>query len=89
MNLSKRIETHLSRIANDFDYAEYNPPDELICSCMWDVPKGWQPVGAVPQPTTRLGWFVHHLLHGLMMRYPLRSVLAYSLLNTKMKYLRN
>jgi hypothetical protein len=43
----------------------------------------WQPVGHVPAPRTRLGWFLYHLIHGLVMRYPLHKVIGFALMNTK------
>ena len=54
-----------------------NPPDDA------DRRPDWQPVGFIPRPTTRLGWFVYHVVHGLWMRYPLHKVLGYALANTQ------
>ncbi|HMN30828.1 MAG TPA: hypothetical protein PKE45_21925 [Caldilineaceae bacterium] len=38
----------------------------------------WLPVGYIPTPRTRLGWFLYHLAHGLAMRYPFHKVIGYS-----------
>lgn len=38
----------------------------------------WISLGSVPTPRTRLGWFFHHVAHGLMMRYPPHKVLGWS-----------
>lgn len=43
----------------------------------------WQPVGYIPSPRTRFGWFVYHLIHGLAMRYPWWKVIGFALANTK------
>lgn len=43
----------------------------------------WLPVGHIPRPTTRPGWFVYHVIHGLWMRYPLHKVLGYALANSQ------
>ncbi|MEM7531082.1 MAG: hypothetical protein AAF639_02805 [Chloroflexota bacterium] len=69
---------YLKRVARDFDRMALNPPPELRTF----TPKAhddWVFVGYVPSPKTRLGWFVYHMIHGLLMRYPLRSVIAFSL----------
>ena len=50
---------------------------------------GWVFVGHFPEPKTRLGWFVFHMVHGLMMRYPLHSVIAWSLLHADHRSTRN
>ena len=74
-----RVELFLHRIARDFDTDMYNPPMHLR-HVTPDLPKEWLEVGLIPRPTTKLGWFVHHMAHGLAMRYPLRSVIAFSLM---------
>jgi len=38
----------------------------------------WLPVGCIPRPRTRLGWFAYHVAHGLAMRYRFLPVLAFS-----------
>ncbi len=44
---------------------------------------GWQPVGHIPTPTTWLGWFMYHMIHGLAMRYPLHKVVGFALANSR------
>lgn len=39
---------------------------------------GWIHVGWAPRPNSRLQWFVHHVCHGLLMRYPLRDVVTWA-----------
>jgi len=39
----------------------------------------WLPVGYIPAPRTRCGWFFYHLIHGIWMRYPLWKVILYAL----------
>ena len=78
------IETYLRKIARDFDGNQFNPPYELRVAPD-HVPDEWVFVGLVPAPKTRLGWFVHHLLHGIAMGYPLKSIVAFSLLNTNVR----
>lgn len=51
---------------------------------MLDHP-GWIPVGYIPSPNTRMGWFFYHMVHGLAMRYPFHKVFYYSLTNTYRK----
>ena len=80
--LNQRLRHYLERVARDFDRKALNPPREL-CIEPVAVPDEWISVGYIPKPRTRLGWFTYHLLHGLAMRYPLRSVIAFALLNTR------
>lgn len=80
-SLNQRIECYLERVARDFDRKAMNPPRELNFHPV-DLPDKWISVGYIPKPRTRLGWFTYHLIHGLAMRYPLRSVIAFSLLHT-------
>lgn len=40
----------------------------------------WLPVGHIPKPRTRLGWFMYHLIHGLVMRYPWWKVIAFAVI---------
>ena len=80
--INRRIEEYLERVARDFDRKALNPPRE-ICIDWVEIPEKWISVGYIPKPHTRLGWFTYHLIHGLAMRYPLRSVIAFSLLHTK------
>jgi hypothetical protein len=79
--LHQRIEQYLEKVARDFDRKSLNPPREL-CIHPPDIPDEWISVGYIPTPKTRLGWFTYHMIHGLAMRYPLRSVIAFSLLHT-------
>lgn len=74
----------------DEESARLNPPpsyftvgdDEAVYErCLFHP--DWLSVGYIPQPRTRLGWFVYHLLHGLVMRYPLRKVIGFALANTR------
>lgn len=44
----------------------------------------WQPVGHIPRPRTRPGWFVYHIIHGLYMRYPWWKVLGFALASNTM-----
>lgn len=60
--------------------AEY---DRLAAPWDAEANDAWLPVGSIPRPRTRLGWFVYHLVHGLWMRYPLHKVLGYAFANTK------
>lgn len=50
-------------------------PREGMCE---SVAEQWLPVGWIPRPRTRMGWFVYHLVHGMWMRYPLHKVLGYA-----------
>ncbi len=72
----------------DADYERLNPPDaqmELLDDGVYikllDDP-AWLHMGWVPTPTTRLGWFVYHVIHGLLMRYPAWDVLVWSWKNS-------
>lgn len=49
----------------------------------WYDNDGWVWMGYVPRPKTRLGWVVHHILHGVLMHYPLHKVLLYACLYSK------
>lgn len=40
--------------------------------------KKWLWMGYVPMPTTRIGWFLHHLIHGVWMKYPLWKVVLFA-----------
>lgn len=88
-SLESRIKTWLYYIAGNFDLHRVNPPIRAIIKdkngkqyeeLLNDV--DWVAIGYVPRPTTRLGWFVHHIVHGLAMHYPLRCVLAFAFLNS-------
>lgn len=83
-NIAGCIENYLREVARDFDVKSYNPPKHINFAPV-NVPDEWLLVGAIPRPTTRLGWFTYHFIHGLAMRYPLRSVIAFSLIHTKRK----
>jgi hypothetical protein len=60
----------------DEEVQRLNPPEDA------DERDEWQPVGHIPSPKTRVGWFFYHLVHGLWMRYPLHKVLGYAICNT-------
>ena len=45
----------------------------------------WLHVGYVPRPRSRFAWFVHHLVHGLVMRYPLHKVIGFAIFESKME----
>ena len=88
-NVEQRVRAWLYFIASDFDRKRFNPPlrtvikhkdgkqyEELLDD------SDWISFGYAPRPATRLGWFVYHIAHGLLMHYPLRSVLAFALLNS-------
>ena len=69
----------------DAEYDRLNPP---VCKVIFDVDgvyvqqiddEKWLPVGHIPMPRTRAGWFVYHFVHGLFMRYRLLPVLIYSI----------
>jgi hypothetical protein len=38
----------------------------------------WLYLGHCPTPLTRWQWFVYHIAHGLLMRYPLWKILPYA-----------
>lgn len=67
-----------------------NPPPEIFVPgndgnlyMLCSYHEGWLPVGNIPAPRTRFGWFMYHLIHGLVMRYPLWKVLGFAISNTK------
>lgn len=70
------------------EYDRLNPPSldvierdgKLYEEILYD--EKWMCIGYVPAPSSRLGWFVHHVVHGLAMRYPILKVLAYALRHT-------
>ena len=43
-----------------------------------EQPEGWMCLGIAPRPDTTLRCFLYHLGHGLVMQYPLLSVLWFS-----------
>lgn len=45
--------------------------------------RNWVHLGWCPSPTTTRERFVYHLCHGLLMRYPFTSVLAFAWRNRK------
>lgn len=62
----------------------YNPPAYQMMQLEEPARyESWLPVGYIPCPRTRLGWFLYHLVHGLWMRYPLHKVLGFALAHTK------
>lgn len=70
------------------DYDRLSPPIQSVMQARsknwieYIYDERWLHVGYIPAPTTRLGWFVYHVVHGLAMRYPLLAVLRYALSNT-------
>lgn len=73
------------------EYDKFNPPTLLV---KYDKERDidfieilndprWTSVGYVPTPKGQLGWFIYHLIHGLVMRYPIHKVLYFALNNTK------
>jgi len=83
------VQHWLYRLAYDFDVARLNPPVRSIITNKQDGKHyeellndpDWLSMGYIPQPQSTLGWFRHHLIHGMMMGYPLRSVIAFSILH--------
>ncbi len=74
-------------------YEKLNPPQESMETItknkidyirLLDDPK-WLHMGYVPMPKTKFEIFRHHLLHGIMMNYPLGKVILYSIMNTSKK----
>lgn len=61
----------------------YAPGDDGNLYILVQYHEEWQPVGSIPSPRTRLGWFVYHLIHGLAMRYPWWKVIGFAFANTK------
>jgi hypothetical protein len=61
----------------DAEATRLNPPDDA------DERDEWLPVGYIPRPSTRFGWFVYHVVHGLWMHYPPHKVFGYALANTE------
>lgn len=75
----------------DEDYKRLNPPDAqmmLTDNGMYikvlDDPK-WLFMGWVPTPRTDFDWFIYHIMHGLLMRYPLWDVLVWSWRNYRLE----
>ena len=63
-----------------------NPPThcvQLADDVSDDLHSQWIYFGLIRKPKTRIGWFMYHFMHGLMMRYPLWPVIAFSLIHTK------
>lgn len=69
----------------DDEYDRLNPP---VCKVILGEDgayvrqiddANWLPVGHIPMPKTRWGWFAYHLVHGLAMRYRLLPILIYSI----------
>ena len=74
---------------SDEDYDRLNSPpchirndSEGAIWEKWLEDDQWLRMGYVPTPTTRLGWFIYHIVHGLLMHYPLTAVLVWSWRNT-------
>jgi len=70
--------------------ARCNPPERDIifidtrmhCKAYEEINQDfekWLPVGYIPVPKTRAGWFFYHLIHGLWMRYPFYKVFLYAM----------
>lgn len=72
------------------ELARLNPPPDIftfdehgnLWQLLCDYPQ-WQPVGLIPSPRGRFGWFLYHLVHGLVMRYPWWKVIGFALANTR------
>lgn len=66
------------------EYDRLNPPDRVAMlmedGLYFREIEGdyWLPVGYIPCPRTRLGWFIYHVVHGLAMHYRLFPVLVYA-----------
>lgn len=83
------MENWLHYVAGDFERHRLNPPTRTLIKGqdgkryeeLLDAPD-WIALGYVPRPKTQIGWFAHHIIHGLAMRYPLRAVVAFALLNS-------
>lgn len=56
---------------------KFDPESQTFYEEMLQDP-AWLRMGYVPAPASRLGWFLHHVIHGLLMRYPLTAVLRWS-----------
>jgi len=77
--------------------ATYNPPTlktgvvfvegqvepDLVMQVLDD--DNWLRVGYIPTPTTRIGWFCYHVIHGLWMHYPVWKVLLYAIFESKLQ----
>ena len=69
----------------DEEYDDRNPPpvlcrtfDDGIYEKMLDD-DAWLRTGYIPTPTSPVGWFTYHMIHGMLMRYPFLKVLYFSL----------
>ena len=58
------------------EYDQLNPP---VTTGEIRNDEKWLYVGHIPTPTTRLGWFIYNIIHGLVMRYRLLPVLVFSI----------
>lgn len=78
----------------DLESNRLNPP---ILDAVFDEETGkeyeerltdpyWLNMGYRPRPTTWLGWFVYHLVHGLWMKYPWYKVLLFSIVQSGERY---
>lgn len=67
----RRASMSLFRMTEE-EYDKLNPPPDIL----FTGAEGWHYLGHIPAPTTRFGWFMHDLIHGLAMRYRLLPVLA-------------
>lgn len=43
----------------------------------------WIELGFCPQPRTSWQWFCYHLGHGIVMRYPLASVVVFAICHSR------
>lgn len=76
----------------DWEADNLNPPSDIELVMQGDdiermvrYQQDWLPMGHVQIPRTRLGWFVYHVAHGLLMRYPLHKVVGFALANNKLE----
>ncbi len=72
------------------EYDKLNPP---VLQVIYDESKDtdfieilndshWTSIGYIPTPQSQFGWFIYHLIHGIVMKYPFHKVLYFSLINT-------
>jgi hypothetical protein len=75
-------------LLTDEEYNRLNPPESVLVAgddgkvyTEFVNDDRWMYMGYIPTPTTKAGWFFHHIMHGLMMRYPFHKVLLYAISN--------
>jgi hypothetical protein len=76
-------------LLTDEQYNRLNPPPVSLVAGDDGKPyaeiidnPNWMWMGYIPTPKSRTGWFFHHIMHGLMMRYPFFKVLLYAISHT-------